>query len=258
MARRSKSFSALALISLTLVALGSPASAVETNSSPAPMGGTFFSVQIPNNVLNAKLFGKYSNPITLSQYKGKYVVLAPFLTSCQEICPMVSVNMLAVSKAIAKSGLGEQVKVLEVSVDSERDSASRIKAYQDLFGDSSWTIASGDQLNLKTFWKFFGAQAVKQPYSKSEMNSMPADWQTGKKNTFDIMHTDEVLIISPDQKWVWLDLGNPAVGKGNIPTKLKNFLSSQGISNIAKPEEPSWNVVAVTAALSNLLDKKIG
>jgi len=166
--------------------------------------------------------------------------------------------MLAVSKAIAKSGLGEQVKVLEVSVDSERDSASRIKAYQDLFGDSSWTIASGDQLNLKTFWKFFGAQAVKQPYSKSEMNSMPADWQTGKKNTFDIMHTDEVLIISPDQKWVWLDLGNPAVGKGNIPTKLKNFLNSQGISNIAKPEEPSWNVVAVTAALSNLLDKKIG
>ena len=239
------------LLAPTAIAAGS-------NASPAPMGGTFFSVDVPQNVLDTKLFGIDGKPITLGQYKGKYVVLGSFLTSCQEICPMTSVNMLAIANAVKKAKLSSSVKVLEVSVDAERDTAKRLKAYQGLFNDYSWTIAGGTESNLHALWKFFGVSANKEMYSAADLKDLPVDWQTGKKNTFDIVHTDEIAIISPDQKWAWLDLGNPDIMKNTVPDKLKAFLGAQGIKNIAQPEQPTWNTTAVTAALSQLLNKKIG
>jgi cytochrome oxidase Cu insertion factor (SCO1/SenC/PrrC family) len=228
-----------------------------TNSSPAPMGGTYFSVPVPKNVLATNLFGTDGKAINLNGYKGKFVVVAPFLTSCQEICPMTSANMMLIANAINRAKMGDMAKVLEVSVDSERDSASRLKAYQNQFGDSSWTIAGGTTANLKAFWKFFGVMATKAPYSASDLKGLPVDWQTGKKNTYDVTHTDEVAIISPDQKWVWLDLGSPKLGKGSLPAKLKAFLDDAGIANLSKPEEPTWAVESVTSALSHLMGMKI-
>jgi hypothetical protein len=85
---------------------------------------------------------------------------------------------------------------------------------------------------------------------------MPLDWQTGKPNSYDMVHADLVLIVDDKGHWRWLDLGAPKVSSA-IPDKLKAFLSPQGISNLAKPEEPSWSVTAVTSALSDLVGKKI-
>jgi protein SCO1/2 len=230
---------------------------IVTQSSPAPMGGTYFQVSIPSSVLNATLFDVNGKNFTLNSYKGKYVVIAPFLTTCQEICPMTSVNMRAIAKAISNSKMGDMAKVLELTVDPERDSAQRLKAYQSLFGDNSWTIAGGIPSNLNKVWKFFGVSAMKASYSASDLKSLPVDWQNGKKNTFDITHTDEISIISPDQKWVWLDLGSPDIGKNVLPAKLKAFLDDAGISNLSKPEQPTWTVNAATSALSHLMGMKI-
>jgi len=221
------------------------------------MGGMYFSLSIPAEVLAAKLFDTNGKPITLNDFKGRFLVLAPFLTSCQEICPMTTANMLSISQSISKANLGNRAKVLEISVDSERDSSMRLKAYQAQFGDNSWVMAGGSAENLRKLWNYFGVSATKSPYSSSDLKGLPLDWQTGKKNTFDVAHTDAVIIISPDQKWKWLDLGSPNIGKNALPLKLKSFLDAQGISNLTKPEEPTWTVDAVNAALSHLLGKKI-
>ena len=236
---------------------GSKATTI-ASSSPAPMGGTYFSVAIPTKVLSAKLFDVNGKTISLNDFKGKYVVVAPFLTSCQEICPMTSANMLAISKAIGKAKMSDMASVLEVTVDPDRDSATRLKAYQSLFNDSTWTIAGGSRANLKTFWGYFGVMATKAAYSANDLKNLPADWQTGKKNSFDVTHTDEVLIIGPDQKWKWLDLGSPDIGNNPLPPKLKSFLDDQGIANLQKPEQPTWTIKAVTSALSHEMGMKIG
>ena len=106
---------------------GSKATTI-ASSSPAPMGGTYFSVAIPTKVLSAKLFDVNGKTISLNDFKGKYVVVAPFLTSCQEICPMTSVNMRSVATQVAAAKLSSQVVVLEVSVDPYRDSAARLRS----------------------------------------------------------------------------------------------------------------------------------
>ena len=67
-----------------------------------------------------------------------------------------------------------------------------------------------------------------------------------------------VIIIDGKGTWSWLDLGNPNPGKAVIPAKLKKYLSADGLNNLAKPQEPSWDVKAVLSALSSITGTKIG
>lgn len=223
----------------------------------APGGGSMLNAPIPANVLSLPLFDASGKSFTLNSFKGQTIVIADFLTSCQEICPMTTANMRTIGDAVAAAGLKDSVKVVELSVDSQRDIPSRLAAYQKLYQDSNWIVASAAQSSLAPFWKFFGNSYTITKYSTAEMNSLPVDWQTGKKNTFDISHTDEVLIVNPQQSWAWLDLGNPNATKGIVPAKLKAYLSEDGLNNLAKPQEPSWTPDAVLSALSSITGKKI-
>ena len=208
-------------------------------------------------VLSAKLFDVNGKTISLNDFKGKYVVVAPFLTSCQEICPMTSANMEQIAHAIAKSKMSSMASVVEISVDSYRDTPARLKAYQGLFNDNSWTLLGGNAKNINSFWNYFGVSIQRTPYSASDLKNLPVDWQTGQKNQFDVSHTDAIMIVSPDQKWNWLDLGTPDIGHGILPSKLKTFLDDDGIGNLNKPEQPTWSVGAVYSALSHEMGMKI-
>jgi cytochrome oxidase Cu insertion factor (SCO1/SenC/PrrC family) len=170
---------------------------------------------------------------------------------------MTSVNMRQIGDAVTASPLKDSVKVLEISVDSGRDTPTRLAAYQQQFGANTWTLASGKEEGLKKLWAFFGNSYSKSEYTAKEMMALPLDWQTGKKSTYDVGHTDLVLIINSEQSWAWLDLGNPNPGKANIPAKLKAYLSEEGLNNLAKPQEPSWTADAVLSALSSITGTKI-
>lgn len=220
-------------------------------------GGSYLEEKLPGEIASLELFDQNGKKFTLSSLEGKYIVLTNFLTSCQEICPMTTANMRTIGNAVSKSELKNVVNVLEVSVDAQRDSVSRLKAYFDLFDASTFTLASGSSNNLEQLWKYFGAPAVRTTLDSKVAASLPLDWQTGKPATYDMMHPDLVVIIDPDQKWRWLNLGNPNPGKATIPEKLKAYLSDEGQANLAKPQEPSWTVESVYSALSDLTGVKI-
>ncbi|MEI6217107.1 MAG: SCO family protein [Actinomycetes bacterium] len=226
-------------------------------ASAAIGGGTFLNEKIPQSVLDLKLTDETGINFSLNSLAGQTVVIANFLTSCQEICPMTTVNMRDIADAVAKTSLKDQVKVLEVTVDAATDTPARLKAYQALFGETSWSLATASEADLNTLWTYFGAPAEKTVRTASEAAAGPGDWQTGKPVIIDYTHSDLVLIVGPKSTWSWLDLGSPKTNSGVIPTKLKAFLSSDGLHNLAKPEEPSWSVSAVTSALTQLTGVKV-
>ena len=106
-----------ALAAGSLVFAGTTSSQAAGSATAAPGGGTFLSQPIPANVLNAPLFNINGKKVTLAQYKGQTVVIADFLTTCQEICPMTSANMRQIGDAVAASSGKSKIAVLEVSVD---------------------------------------------------------------------------------------------------------------------------------------------
>jgi len=222
-------------------------------ASAAASGGSFLNQPIPQDVLNTELFDSNGKTFSLSSLKGQTIVIANFLTSCQEICPMTSATMRQIGDSVAASALKDKVKVLEVSVDPGRDTVQRLSAYKELFGkNENWIVASGTAASVKKFWDYFGSSAIKKVFTADEVKALPLDWQTGKPNTYDVSHTDEVVIVDAKGNWAWLDLGNPNRGKAEVPQTLKKYLSEEGLNNLAKPQEPSWDSKAVFGALANL------
>jgi protein SCO1/2 len=223
----------------------------------AKAGGTILDVPIPNSLLSIPLVNAQGKKFTLASLKGKTIVMTDFLTLCNEVCPMTSVNMRDIGDAIAKSKLSNSILGLEVTVDPKRDTPARLKSYQALFGDSSWTLATGTSKGLSDLWSWFGAYSAVQ-----KADSGVIDWMTGKQITYDVNHSDVVVIIGPNLHWRWLALGAPAVSnpqrKNVVPQKLFTYLSAAGKSNLVKPEQPFWSTQSVYGALNEIFSVKIG
>ncbi len=255
---KTKLFALISISALLLTGCGqatkhsSMSTAKPVAGEAARGGGSYLDQVIPADILSAPLFDQTGKAITLGDLKGQYIVISNFLTSCQEICPMTTATMRSIGDAVSSSQLKDKVKVLEISVDGQRDISSRLSAYYALYNDTSFSLASGSVADLEKLWNYFGAPAVRMEFSAKEKATMPVDWQTGKPGTYDMSHPDLVLVIGPDSHWKWLDLGNPNPGKATIPEKLKKFLSEDGLGNLAKPQEPSWSADAVYSALHDL------
>ena len=253
-----KSLGALLVGALTVIAPASfAASTPPLVGHAAKAGGTILDVPIPSELLNIPLIDSHGKSFTLASLKGKTIVMTDFLTLCNEICPMTSVNMRDIGDAIAQSKLSKSFMSLEVTVDPKRDTPARLKSYQSLFNDSSWTVATGTTKGISDLWAWFGAYT-----SVQKAESGVIDWLTGKQITYDVNHTDVVIIIGPDLHWRWLALGAPAVnnpkGKNVVPAKLFSYLSSTGKSNLIKPEEPFWSTASVYGAINEIFKVKLG
>jgi protein SCO1/2 len=252
-----------ALFTITLLAgLALSGSALAASTPPlvghaAKAGGTILDVPIPKELLAIPLTEGNGKSFTLASLKGKTVVMTDFLTLCNEICPMTSINMREIGDAISKAKLTSSIVSLELTVDPKRDSAMRLHAYQALFSDPSWTVATGSPKGISDIWSWFGAYSQVVPAEKGI-----TDWMTGKPIAYDVNHADVIVIIGPDLHWRWLDLGAPSVtnpkAKNAIPSKLYTYLSSTGKANLLRPEQPFWSTSSVYSALDEIFKIKIG
>ena len=250
---------AIALSLMTVPALASTSAPITTpppiSGSAAKFGGTMFDAPMPAAVANTKLIDTNGKSFSLASLKGRYVVLTDFFTSCDDICPLISINMRDIGDAIKKAGLAKSTTVLEITIDPQRDTVARLKAYQSLFGDASWTIATGQASTLKNFWGWFGVYTQKQ----KKLIKSSLDWQTGKPITYDVIHDDVVVLIGPNGHWRWLELGNPQVSNPTtLPKTLKNYLSAQGRLNLVKQAQPTWTTEAVFGAFQEIFNLQVG
>ena len=219
------------------------------------MGGSILDAAIPQAIADIPLFDQDGKSFSLASLKGKTVVLTDFFTSCDMICPLTTVNMRDIANTVDRSHQSSKVVVLEITVDPDRDSVSRLKAYQHLYGSSNWALATGTSANIKKLWGWFGVYTKKIPNEDGDS----VDWQTGKKITYDIQHDDVVILLGPNSHYRWIDLGNPAVSNPTeLPAQLKRFLSDQGRLNLLKPQQPDWTVNAVYGALQEVFHLPIG
>ena len=81
-------------------------------------------------------------PTSLAAYRGKYIVMAPFLTLCQDECPLVTGAFIALQRDVDAAGLGKKVVFMEITVDPGRDTPARLAAYSKEFG-ADWPLLTG-------------------------------------------------------------------------------------------------------------------
>lgn len=222
-----------------------------TSAGPAPpRPGPAAGIVQDRAVPDVPLVGEDGKPTSLGAYKGKVVVMADFLTSCQEVCPITNFAFQQMRRAVDAAGLGSEVAFVEVSVDPERDTPARLRAYAAYTG-TKFPLLTGTPADLDRLWKFFGVYHHRQAEGKPP----GIDWETGKPYTYDLAHSDALILLGPKGHERFATLGIPNVG-GHLPPRLASMLDARGRQNLANPQG-GWTVDQALGDLGWLLHRSI-
>ena len=128
--------------------------------------------------------------MTLAGLRGKVVVLAPFLSLCQDECPLVTGAFIALQRDVRAAGLANKVVFLEATVDPGRDTVARLAAYQKEFG-ADWDLWTGTPAPSPPS----GSPSASTYQIVPEEQPAKTDWYTGQPLTYDVDHTDGYILI---------------------------------------------------------------
>jgi protein SCO1 len=137
--------------------------------------------------------------VHLGDYRGKVVLLYFGYTFCPDMCPT---TMAAVRKALRLLGpQADQIQLLMVTVDPERDTPAKLHEYLDFF-DPRFVGLIGNLDDVRRIAASFGAKFMRH---------------TGTDNTgYLIDHTAEVTVIDP---------------KGNVILRLPYGMPAQEMAS---------------------------
>lgn len=116
----------------------------------------------PRAAPDFSLPGSHGGEFTLSQQQGKLVVLGFGFSHCPDICPTTLANLAQVRKNLG--ALADQVQVVYVTVDPERDTVERLHTYMQNF-HSSFIGLSGSAGALAEVRKAYGIIAAKEVHN---------------------------------------------------------------------------------------------
>lgn len=187
----------------------------------------------------------------LDAYRGKYIVLAPFLSLCQDECPLVTGAFIALRHDVVAAGLGRQVVFMEITVDPGRDTPARLAAYSARFG-ADWPLLTGTPADLDRLWKFFGVSHQIVP----EDQPPKRDWWTGKPLTYDVDHTDGYILIDRQGHERFVDATPPNL-RGHLDHGLTGLLNAGGRQNLYHQAADSWTLTQALASLSWLVGRTL-
>ncbi len=202
---------------------------------PSPSIGNTMNKPVASAVASLPLENQAGQPVSLDQFKGRAVLLVPFLTSCQEECPITTAALLNVQRAIRSDGLSKKVAIVEATVDPGRDTPQRMTAYANLTG-SNWTLVTGAPTTLATLWRYFGVY-----YQNVPEGSPPGiDWETHLPYTYDVDHSDGFVLLDAHLHERFIAGGMTRIAK--IPANLQKLLDSEGKDNLRHPGGGTWTV----------------
>jgi protein SCO1/2 len=135
----------------------------------------------PTPAADFTLDSSLGRPVTLSEFRGQPVLLYFGYTTCPDVCPTTLADL-----RIALQELGddrEEVQVLFVSVDPERDTAERLRDYLPYF-DPSFIGLTGPLPEIEAIASRFGVF-----FQKNTANSAAQ---------YLVDHTSAVLLLDAD------------------------------------------------------------
>jgi protein SCO1 len=197
------------------------------------------------------LVDQQGRAVSLAALRGRIVVLAPFLTLCQDECPLVTGAFISLQRDLRAAGQAQHVVFVEATVDPGRDTVARLAAYQREFG-ADWDLWTGTPAAIAAFWKPFGVEYQIVP----EGQPAKIDWYTGKPLTYDVDHSDGYILIDGAGRERFVDATAPNQ-KGVLGTKLRGLLNADGVHELNNPEAPDWTTADALASISWLLGTNV-
>lgn len=131
----------------------------------------------------------------LDKFRGKVVVLEFGYASCADVCP---VSLALLKQARERLGpLADRLQVVFITVDPQRDTAPKLKAYLEQF-DKSFIGLTGTEEQMAAIRKAYGISATKKMVD-------------GSKTEYTMGHSSYLYFIDPQGKLrALMPFGRPA------------------------------------------------
>jgi protein SCO1/2 len=149
-----------------------------------------------------------SQPFTLDQWRGHWLLINFGYLSCPDVCPVTLSVMNEVlypkSQSANQKGLPDLLKVLYVTADPARDTPERMKEYLSYFGDRYLGITGAEE-KLAALGRQVNAVFVSQKTGENDEN-------------YTVSHSSSLALINPQGEFV-------AMLKGpDSPAQFSQFL----------------------------------
>jgi protein SCO1/2 len=122
--------------------------------------------------------------------KGKIVVVDFFFVNCPDVCPRLTGNMTLLQKAFRKSfkhasGLEDDVHLVSITVNPERDSFPALRAYAEKFGvdHDHWWFITGDKRAI-------------YDYARNQLGVAVGPGDGGAE---DFIHTEKLVLLDKER-----------------------------------------------------------
>ncbi len=118
---------------------------------------------------------------------GHTTVVDFIFTSCATACPLLSSEMARLQTWVRHDGLGDRVHLLSVSVDPERDTPERLRAFAARYeaDPSIWRFARGKEAEIRRVV----VEGMKQEVARQ--------LDRGEADGFTILHGTKLVLIDP-------------------------------------------------------------
>jgi cytochrome oxidase Cu insertion factor (SCO1/SenC/PrrC family) len=135
-------------------------------SGMAPMGGAQARAAAANPDLDPgtslgtraapdiRLANQFGQPMSLSQFRGKIVVLAFVDSECTTVCPLTTVSMVQARELLGAAG--DQVQLLGVDANPAATSVHDVMAYSQAHAMvNQWDLLTGSLAQLRAVWQAY-------------------------------------------------------------------------------------------------------
>lgn len=229
---------------------GSPAGAGSTSGGSAGLGTTIHH-PVPIAVRRLPLTNQRGQRVDLASWPGRTVMLVPFLTLCQDVCPLTTGNLLAVQRSLEADHASSKVEIVELTVDPGRDTPARLAAYSRLT-HATWQLVTAPPAELARLAKFFGFAYQKV----RETGDDARDWWTGKPLTYDVDHSNDYFVIDPAGIERVVQDAAPSF-HGTLNRKLYRFLDALGREHLKHAPQPDWTPADALDALATSVGRPL-
>ncbi len=124
---------------------------------PTQFSGTLLTSESP--AASFELRNQFGETVSMADRRGRVVVLTFLYTACPDICPLTAERLRAAYELLGEAA--EDVSMLVVSVDPERDTEEAALAYSKKWGmERRWDYLVGDRDSLSATWRAYYRRAV--------------------------------------------------------------------------------------------------
>jgi cytochrome oxidase Cu insertion factor (SCO1/SenC/PrrC family) len=101
-----------------------------------------------------RLVNQFGQPMSLSQFRGKVIILAFADSECTTVCPLTTFSMVEAKDLLGAAG--DQVQLLGVDANPAATSVSDVMAYSRAHGMvNQWDFLTGSPAQLRAVWKAY-------------------------------------------------------------------------------------------------------